>query len=133
MEVRRLEHVDYDMLSKWWSDWRWTPPLREILPDNGKGGIMVIDNGVPVCAGFLYQTNSGIAWIEFIISNFEYKDKDGRKEALLYLIEVLTNMAKVAGFSLCYSISMSNPLVNSFKEAGYVAGATNFVELIKKI
>lgn len=133
MEVRRLEHNDYDMLVGWWKDWRWTPPTREMLPENGKGGILVLDDSVPVCAGFMYQTNSGIAWIEFIISNFQYKDKAKRAEAITYLVEVLTNMAKVAGFTICYSISMNASLSNIFKASGYKTGATNFVELIKKI
>ena len=55
MEVRALKNEDYAItLIKWWKAWRWTPPLKDMLPENGTGGIMVSSNGVDVCAGFLY-------------------------------------------------------------------------------
>jgi hypothetical protein len=133
MEARKLEPEDYDMLVDWWKAWRWTPPTRDMLPENGECGVMITDGATPVCAGFLYETNSKIAWIEFIISNLEYKDKAKRAEAIGVLIDVLTVVAKAGGFKLCYSISMNSPLTNAFIKSGYLPGAKNFTELIKHI
>ena len=59
MEVRKLNSEDYDsILVKWWKDWRWTAPPKDFLPNNGEGGFIVYDKGTPVCAGYMYVTNS---------------------------------------------------------------------------
>ena len=73
-DIRPLELDDYDtILVDWWKDWGWTPPTRDFLPDNGKGGMIVFDGDIPVCAGYIYLTNSGVAWVDWIISNKEYR------------------------------------------------------------
>ena len=82
--IEPLQEGDYEnILCKWWKDWRWTPPSKEFLPDNGLGGFMVYDDGVPVCAGFMYRTNSKAVWCDWIISNIEYKVLD-RSQASVY-------------------------------------------------
>ena len=96
MEVRLLTDDDYNTLSSWWKDWRWTAPPRDMLPENGLGGIMVHKDGEEICAGFVYFTNSSAAWLEFIVSNFNYR-QDDRQEALRFLINVLTEMIKDKG------------------------------------
>ena len=55
---------DYPTLVKWWEDWGWEAPSKDFLPDNGKGGIMILDGDVPICAGFTYVTNSKVAWVD---------------------------------------------------------------------
>jgi len=81
--VRPLIAEDYDKtLRQWWFDWRWTPPSRDFLPENGNGGFIVYDGETPVCAGFMYETNSKAVWCDWIISNIKYKDRNNRKEAL---------------------------------------------------
>ncbi len=96
LNIRPLNYEDYDTtLVGWWNDWGWqVAPKRELLPANGIGGVMVYDGDVPVCAAFLYTTNSGIAWIDWIVSSKTYTNKKGRKEALNILVESLTNTAK---------------------------------------
>jgi hypothetical protein len=57
--IRKLDENDYDQtLVRWWNDWGWTPPSKDFLPDNGAGGIMVLEGDEPICAGFIYITNS---------------------------------------------------------------------------
>ena len=88
--IRKLNKTDYDnILLKWWKDWRWTAPPKDFLPDDGEGGFIVYDNDIPVCAGYIYITNSKVGWCDWIISNFNYKDKTNRKEALDELIKIL--------------------------------------------
>ena len=42
--VRKLNDTDYDnILLGWWKDWNWEAPLKDFLPDNGEGGIIVFD------------------------------------------------------------------------------------------
>jgi len=81
LNILALKENDYeDILCKWWRDWRWNPPKRDFLPENGTGGFIVYDGDVPVCAGFMYTTNSKAAWCDWIISNMEYKDRKKEKK-----------------------------------------------------
>ena len=85
--VRKLTEQDYSMLVDWWKWWRWSPPSKNLLPDNGTGGIIIEKNNIPVVAGFLYFTNSEMVLLEWIISNPKYKESD-RKDAIEMLINV---------------------------------------------
>tara|TARA_R110000744_G_scaffold9251_3_gene29860 strand:+ start:2236 stop:2685 length:450 start_codon:yes stop_codon:yes gene_type:complete len=131
MDIRLLKEEDYDnTLVKWWKTWRWTPPIKDLLPDNGKGGIMVSKDGVDICAGFLFLTNSKTAWCEYIISNFEYKEDD-RPEAIEFLINTLSHMAKDKGYAYVYVSLKNNPLIDRYTNCGYIKGSTNCTEMIK--
>lgn len=133
MKVRLLNEGDYDVLSTWWKDWRWAPPARDFLPENGKGGVMVYKDEVEICAGFIYFTNSKTAIIEFIISNFQYKEKD-RKEAIELVINALTELAmEVNGCKYIYTSLKNQNLINSFSACGYQVGSTGCIEMIKKL
>lgn len=67
-DIKLIEDRDYEnILVNWWNDWGWTPPNKDFLPENGKGGIIIYDQKTPVCAGFIYTTNSSVAWIDWII------------------------------------------------------------------
>ncbi len=61
--IRPLIYSDYDdILVGWWKAWKTTVPARDYLPDNATGGLIVYDEDTPVCAGFVYNTNSSIDW-----------------------------------------------------------------------
>ncbi len=52
LTVRNLDELDYDKyLVHWWNDWKWVAPVKDFLPDLGKGGFMVLVKDTPVCAG----------------------------------------------------------------------------------
>ena len=67
--IRQLEYQDYNTLVEWWSDWGLDSPDRDFLPEDGIGGLIITDGDIPVCAGFIYNTNSKVAWIDWIVSN----------------------------------------------------------------
>ena len=132
--VRPLTESDYkDILVGWWADWNWTAPVRDFLPDNGKGGLMVMDGDEPVCAGFVYITNSKAAWCDWIISSKEYRKKPQRRQALRLLIESLTDVCRSHGYRYVYALIKSNPLIETYKELGYVQGDKYSTEMIKEI
>jgi len=69
LSIRPLTYEDYDeTLVGWWAAWGWTAPARDFLPNDGEGGLMVLDGDVPVCAGYMYATNSRVATTHFKIS-----------------------------------------------------------------
>lgn len=134
MEVRKLNSEDYEsILIDWWKDWRWTAPPKDFLPEDGKGGLIVFDDDIPVCAGYIYITNSKVGWCDWIISNFNYKDRAKRKEALNFLINVLTETLKISGCKYSYALLKSKSLISAYVENGYIEGDNYNKEMIKKL
>ena len=132
--IRVLKENDYeDILVGWWKDWKWIPPVKDFLPLNGLGGIMVEWDDIPVCAGFIIQTNSKVAWIEWIVSNKNFKEKLHRKDALNLLVQTLTDVAKKTGSTYAYTILKSPSLINTYKNNGYLGEEQNINEMIKKL
>jgi len=131
LTIRQLNENDYqDILVDWWKQWGWTAPEKDFLPDDGMGGYIVYDEEIPICAGFIYVTNSRVAWVDWIISNKEYRGK--RKEAITMLIDTLTNLSKMSGSKYVFSNNNNRFLINYFIESGYIVGCKDSVELIKK-
>lgn len=127
-----LQHEDYDNILKgWWKDWGWEAPSRDFLPQDGQGGVMVWDGDTPVCAGFLYNTNSKVAWVDWIISNKEYKES--RKEALSILIQTLTSVAKNLDNKFAYALIKHNGLIGVYEQQGYTTGDSYNKEMIKAL
>ena len=134
LNIIPLQQGDYEnILCKWWKDWRWTHPSKDFLPDNGEGGWIVYDNDMPVCAGFMYLTNSKAVWCDWIISNFEYKDRQKRKEALELLVHTISLTAEDLGKKYIYALIKNKPLVNVYKKVGFIEGDAYTHELIKKL
>lgn len=130
--IRPLIKEDYDdILKGWWEDWGWTAPTRDFLPEDGTGGIMVMDENTPVCAGFMYMTNSKVAWVDWIISNKEYKKKPHRREAIKLLVSTLTDISKNLGNVYCYALIKNQSLIDTYKELGYLKGDEYVGEMIK--
>jgi|TARA_R110000803_G_scaffold105384_2_gene173587 hypothetical protein len=131
LNIKPLGSDDYDdILVQWWKDWRWTPPKKDFLPEMG---YMVYYNDEPICAAYLYITNSKVVLLEFIISNFKFKDKLIRKEALLMLIQTVTSLAEGLGKKYVYSLLKSKSLIEIYSDLGFVKGDTNSQEMLKKL
>lgn len=130
--IKQIEHDDYDnILVGWWKQWGWVAPVRDFLPEDGCGGIMIYDGETPICAGFMYATNSKAAWIDWIISNKEYTDREKRKEAITLLISKLTEICKGSHFKYGYALIKHQGLINTYEELGYKKGDSYTSEMIK--
>lgn len=132
LNIRELNENDYDeILVGWWKQWGWVPPKRDFLPNDGKGGVIVYDENVPICAGFMYITNSKAAWVDWIISNKEYTKKPQRKDAIKLLVSTLTDICKTTGSKYIYALIKNESLINTYQDLGYVQGSTYTKEMIK--
>ena len=132
MNTRTLTESDYEILSDWWKAWSWPVMAKDMLPDNGTGGIMVEHEGENIVAGFLYWSNSKLVWLDWIISNPK-SDKDIRQEAIKKLILTAESMTKEAGSKYMMSISRSNSLLKIHKEVGWTIDKTPSHEMVKII
>lgn len=129
--IRPLTEEDYQMLCEWWKINRFPAPPQDCLPNNGKGGIMVSKNGIDICAGFLYYTNSKLAWLEFIVANFHYREKD-RGEALQFLIDELSGIAERKGFKAVFASIKKESLINHYEACGFSKNEGT-VEMVRKL
>jgi len=132
LTVRELKESDWESMSSWWKWWRWPEVSKETLPLNGCGGIMVCKGDIPIAAGFLYLSNSKVAWLDWIVSNPQYREVD-RKDALEMLIKSLELVAKLEGYSIIISIARNKSLINIHKKLGYTVDETPSYEISKKI
>jgi hypothetical protein len=130
--IRELNETDYnEILVGWWHQWKWEPPQKDFLPNDGKGGIIIFDEDTPVCAGFMYLTNSKVAWVDWIISNKEYTKKPQRKDAIKLLVSSLTDICKKTGSKYSYALIKNQSLIGMYEELGYIKGDSYTAEMIK--
>tara|TARA_R110001606_G_scaffold204375_1_gene352345 strand:+ start:38 stop:445 length:408 start_codon:yes stop_codon:yes gene_type:complete len=132
LKARTLLEQDYSMLEKWWLGWGWPVVSKEILPDNGTGGVMIEHEGKPIVAGFIYWSNSGMCWFDWVISDPK-GNKRARPFAVKFLIETVEKMVKDAGKKCIMSISRSNSLLKIHKKLGWTIDKTSSHEMIKRI
>lgn len=132
--ARQLVSEDYDKLVEWWNYYKFPPPAREFLPDDGLCGIMVVDSeGNEYCAGFLYETNSKVCWMELIVANPEIKDKEIRKESLRQLINFLSDLANEWGYTWIFTSVKHPSLTERYLDCGFQVGTTGTKEMIKQL
>ena len=132
LKTRTLLEEDYSMLEKWWSAWGWPAVSKDILPDNGTGGVMVEYKGKPIVAGFIYWSNSGLCWFDWVVSDPE-GNKRARPFAVKFLIQTIEQMVKDAGKKCIMSISRSNSLLKIHKKLDWVVDEKPSYEMIKRI
>lgn len=133
MEVRVVKYSDYEQLKEWWDFWKFPAPPITALPKYDEElttGLMVCKNGIDICAGFLYETNSMLCWVEFIVANPK-SEKEDRSVALKLLLSELTKEAKELGFGAIFASIKHPSLLDKYVEEGYTIGTTNTNELIK--
>ena len=92
---------------------------------------MVYDGDTPICAGFMYLTNSKAVWCDWIISDLKYKDRENRRNALNLLVKTITDEAQSLGKKYVYALIKNKPLINIYKNIGFQEGATYSSEMIK--
>lgn len=130
MEFRYIEQSDYEMLVDWWKFWKFPAPPIEMLPDSG---VIVNKDGIDICAGFIYFTNSKTCWIEFIVSNPNVRQKEDRREAITNVIDVLCSIGKNNGYTIAYTSLKNESLQNKYLECGFVDGSKNCNEYVKRL
>jgi RimJ/RimL family protein N-acetyltransferase len=132
LKIRELNDIDYeDILVGWWKDWGWEPPQKDFLPNDGKGGIIIYDGDVPICAGYMYLTNSKVGWVDWIISNKSYTNKELRKDAITLLVSRLTDICQLLGCKYVYALIKNQSLINTYEGLGYIKGDSYTSEMIK--
>jgi len=93
---------------------------------------MVEKEGKPICAGFIYLTNSDAVLLEWIVSDPEYREND-RKDALELLITGSEAACKEIGKKHMFTIGRNRHLIDTHKKLGWSVDPDPSHEIIKKI
>jgi hypothetical protein len=126
ISVRMFKEEDYAQIVKWWEWWKWQAVPLDHLP---KIGAIVSFNDVDVCAGWLYQTDSKIALLEWVVSNPQAKQ--GRGECLSALIDELCVAAKSLGFDSVITIAKNAHLLKRLQDHGFTGEEKQMTNLVR--
>ena len=101
MEIRLFDkEKDYETLCEWWDDWGKPPHPKEALSETG---VIVSKDGVDICSGFIYSTDSYICFLEFATIN-KKTTKEQRNGALEQMFVSGLEIAKSMGFKLAMTL-----------------------------
>ena len=127
MYIREFTEVDHAQVAGWWLAHKWPVIPLPSLPKNGL--IVVGDDGREVCAGFIYQTDSDIAWLEFIVSNPECSMRV-RAKSLDTLIAGLKARAQELGHRCFFTSLSSKGLMKLYEKHGFQRTDTKMTNFI---
>lgn len=109
--VRFDPKLHYELLELWRKPWNETM-TPDALPEVG---YVVPDKA----AGFLYRTDSSVAWIEGIIAA-PGLSKEVRSEAVNAIVAAIRDEARRQGFKLLLGYSQLDAIVDRAKRFGFV-------------
>lgn len=123
MQIRNHTLEDYPTFCQWWAAWEWPPIPYEFLPQHS----IVVYDDVPICAVFLYRTDTPILWAENYIS---CKIHPKRVEALKLLIDNIAPASKELEAKAVMSAVNHPVLARKLKQAGFMTGDANLTNYI---
>jgi hypothetical protein len=104
---------DYDTLVKWWNDWEFGVVPKECLPPDG---IMVEEEGTPVCAGGLYiGEGTQFGFMEWIVTD-KHADQRLVHRALKKCIDSIMQFAHDRGLKLVYTATKEQALHKRYQK-----------------
>jgi len=118
----------YGIISEWWEAHKWPVIPLPALPQIG----MVVIHDKPVCAGWLYKTDSTIGWMEWLISD-RRAEKSVRGEAIDLLIDSLLERAKQEGMGIVFTSIRVPKLIKRLEHHGFSISDANMTNMTRTI
>lgn len=113
--IRPFAEADYQLACEWWKGHDWNPIPRAALPKTGRVALLL---GRPVAVGWIYQTDSVIAHLEWIVRDPSILPADAAAP-LAALIDSLCSAARNFGAQLVYTTARNASLLAKLKDAGF--------------
>jgi len=115
-KIRPVMVEDKDILIEWWESYNhMLVPTQELLPEKGQSGLVVEKEGRMIAAAFVYLTNSDMGYIDFMVSDPNYKGKD-RFEMITMLIEACSELAIELGCRIIWAMTTYDGIVKRCKK-----------------
>ena len=114
MQIRPWDRdKDYNTLVSWWKQWEFGIVPKECLPPEG---VVVEDNGKPVCAGGLYiGEGTQFGFMEWIVVD-KNADKRAGHNGLKMCIDGIMQMAKDRHIKLVYTATKEQALHKRYEK-----------------
>ena len=125
LTLRPYRLDDYETLVSWWAGHNWPVVAPQALPNLG----YVVEGDKPICAGFLYRTDSMIAWSEFIVADPESKIEE-RDKGLDMILDGLKKTATEMGFKALFTTLVHKRLIERHKKHGYNITDENVTNMV---
>lgn len=130
MEISLINlETDYEIVKGWWEKHSWPVIPKASLSSTG---FIVKDGTNSVLAGWVYHTNSDIAWLEFVISNPEIKGEI-RDQAFDLLFNVTSEYAKVNNFKNIFTSVKHPNLMKRLEKNQFVKADENMTNFIRSL
>ena len=109
--VRAYTEDDYKFIVEWMESRALDPLPRDVIPEVGG----IVDG---IACGFIYKTDSKMAYMEHYISN-PFAERHARKQAMQMVTAYLIKQARDAGFKYLYASSDKTTICTLAKEKGF--------------
>lgn len=129
--VRIYTEADHGMLSEWWKFHKWEPVTEDALPETG---FIFEQDGLPMCAGFIYLTSTAMCWLEFLVSNPE-GPREYRSSSLDGLIDHMLAFSKASGAKYVFTsvAGAHERLQNRMKDHGFLKSDSNVTHFLRRL
>lgn len=117
----------YEILKDWWLGHKWSVvPMRSL----SKNGLMCYWNDIPVCSGFIYGSDSNIAWQEWLLCDPK-ADRQYRSECIDNLLDELDKQAKDMGYTVIFTSVRNASLMTRLENKGFQVSDTEMTNMVK--
>ena len=123
------EEIHFHVFNSWIMDHDMNGVPREMLP---KKGLVIYQGLIPVCAGFIIQTDCPYCYFEFFCCNKRIK-KEYRNEGINLLIEKLCEKSKELGYKYIAIRSSIPKLLQRGESYGFKRLNKNVTFMIKEL
>lgn len=103
------------IVTEWWKAHDWPAVEVDTLPETG---CIVFNGESPVCAGFLYKTDSAACWIEWVISDPK-SDKEVRGKCLDAMMQLLVSIGEALGYRITVGYLTHPSLIERYQKHGF--------------
>lgn len=117
INIRKIDENDYKYINKWWLESDLPIPEFRFLPENGLGGL-IVEKEKPIAAVYIYTTNSKLGYIDFLIADPNYREKD-RYDIIIELFKTCTQEAFNIGCESVWAQSSIEGVTKRAKEIGW--------------
>ena len=115
MKIKLIDSDDYETISEWWKSHDWEPVHPYLLTNSG---FLIMDEDLPIVAGWYVKTNGLTALVEWIVKNPEAKPRQFIK-GLSLLCETIEDLAKGDGYKMIITFLENNKLKKFMERRKY--------------
>ena len=117
------------IIRKWWKEHNWEPVHPYLLSNTG---YLIMDNDIPIVAGWYVKTNGLTALVEWIVKNPKAKPMIFIK-ALSLLCKTIENLAKGDGYKMIITFLENNKLKKFMERRKYKQGDIGLETYVKTL